>query len=518
MRVATGTALSPVAPRSIWAKAWLLDDAGKGSGLGLVVLVLGFAVIWLVQLSATSLSPPVDNIEQLTWVRSLEWGYYKHPPLPTWMIWLPVQVFGLSPLTLSVLGAACTLSALGLMWQLLRRLRGDKHAAVALLAALCITYYNGRLNYFNHNVVLMLLSAASAALCWQAFVSRQLRWWLALGAVLGLAALAKYQVVVTLLSLLVFMWHQGAWREPVHRKGAMLAAGLASLLFAPHLAWLHAHEFAPFHYAIESSLGAQLAWPERSGLALHWFVDQVFNRALPALLFLGLALGSRLVAASTKPGSAPVLRQAQADPARVLLLSWGLVPLVFMPLLGVFTGAALQLHWGSPFLLFAVPALMEVWPRAMWQRAAWPRVVLAFVFMQALLLTVNHATSSRNARLLGDRHWRHFDSVALADEVSGPARSALGGPIQLISGPADLAGALALRLPELPLVLIDGRHDRSPWVRRDLLSRCGALELSFADAKAGRPAVSAAFPQLAWRIVRPGQGPADCRQAINNVD
>src|SRR5256885_10565865 len=24
-----------------------------------------------------------DNLEQLTWVHSLEWGYYKHPPLPT---------------------------------------------------------------------------------------------------------------------------------------------------------------------------------------------------------------------------------------------------------------------------------------------------------------------------------------------------------------------------------------------------------------------------------------------------
>ncbi|MBC7716569.1 MAG: glycosyl transferase, partial [Pseudorhodobacter sp.] len=47
-------------------------------------------------LTPVSLSPPVDNIEQLTWVRSLQWGYYKHPPLPTWLLWLTVQGFGLT--------------------------------------------------------------------------------------------------------------------------------------------------------------------------------------------------------------------------------------------------------------------------------------------------------------------------------------------------------------------------------------------------------------------------------------
>ena len=39
-----------------------------------VVCGLVFAALWLSLLGATSLTPPIDNIEQLTWVRSLEWG------------------------------------------------------------------------------------------------------------------------------------------------------------------------------------------------------------------------------------------------------------------------------------------------------------------------------------------------------------------------------------------------------------------------------------------------------------
>ena len=56
---------------------------------------------------------------------------------------------------------------------------------------LCITYYNGRLRYYNHNVVLMLAVVASAWCCWQAFDTKRLHWWLALGIAMGLGALAK---------------------------------------------------------------------------------------------------------------------------------------------------------------------------------------------------------------------------------------------------------------------------------------------------------------------------------------
>jgi 4-amino-4-deoxy-L-arabinose transferase-like glycosyltransferase len=390
MRLATRAASSLAVSHPRGAKSLAMAGVGTPPGFWVAMVLLAFAAIWLQHLATHSLSPPVDNIEQLMWVRSLAWGYFKHPPLPTWIVWLPVQLFGLREGVLSLLGAACTLAALALMWQLLARLRGDKYAALALLAALCITYYNGRLNYYNHNVVLMLLSTLSAILCWQAFSTCRLRWWIALGVTLGLGALAKYQVVVTVASVLVFAMHQRAWRDRTHRKGLVLASLVALLIFAPHVAWLFTHDFAPIRYAVDSSLGAQLGPAERSFKAVHWLVDQVFNRALPALLLLCGAVGWRVIA-----NSAPRIRlqsvvKKRVDPATALLLSWGGAPLIFMPLVGVATGADLQLHWGSPFLLFAVPALMEAWPRDIWQRAPWPRVAVAFTVVQSLLLTVNH--------------------------------------------------------------------------------------------------------------------------------
>lgn len=491
----------------------LADRAGTIDRRTVVIGMLLFAIVWLSQLALTSLSPPVDDLEQLTWVRSLEWGYYKHPPLPTWLLWLPVRIFGWSAGTVYAMGAATTLAALGIYWRLLARLRGEGHAFVALLATACITYYNGRLNYYNHNVVLLLASTACAALAWQAFATRRLRWWAALGLALGLGALAKYEVAVTLCSVLAFASHQRAWRDPVHRRGAVLAGLIALAIFAPHVEWLRSHDFGPVRYALSSSLAANFAAKVRAAESMHWLIDQLLNRALPALLLLLWV--ARL---ARRPGSAAAspLQPSGRDEctrARALLLAWGGVPLLFMPLIGLATGADLQLHWGTPFLLFAVPAAMELAPRVPWSRAEPKAVMGAFIVIQALLLTLSVLTSPRGPRALRANHWRNVDSQGIADALAVPARAALGGPVRVIVGPASLAGAIALRLPERPLVLIDGRADRSPWVGPGLLAACGAVELGETSRLRGGVAVGPALAGWSWRVLPPTASATACPTA-----
>lgn len=488
----------------------LADRAGTIDRWTVVIGMLLFAIVWLSQLAFTSLSPPVDDLEQLTWVRSLEWGYYKHPPLPTWLLWLPIRVFGWSAWTVYVMGAATTLAAFGIYWRLLARMRGEHYAFVALLAAACITYYNGRLNYYNHNVVLLLASTACAALTWRAFATQRLRWWAALGLSVGLGALAKYQVTVTVCSVLAFAAQQRAWRDPIHRRGLLLAGIIALIVFAPHVGWLTSHDFGPVRYALSSSLAANFAAKVRAAESMHWLIDQLLNRALPALLLL-LSV-ARL---ASRPGggvASPLQRAPRVEHARAraLLLAWAGVPLLFMPLVGVAAGADLQLHWGTPFLLFAVPAAMELAPRVPWFRAE-PRAVLgAFLVIQALLLTLSYLTSPLGPRALRDNHWRNVDSQGVADALAVRARAALGGPVRVIAGPASMAGAIALRLPERPVVLIDGRADRSPWVGPELLAACGAVELGETSNLTGGVAVGPALAGWSWRVLPPTASTAAC--------
>lgn len=472
--------------------------------------MLLFALVWLAHLAYTSQVPPVDDLEQLTWVRSLEWGYYKHPPLPTWFLWLPVKVLGWSAWTVYGMGAATTMAALAIMWRLVAQLRGERHALVALLSAACITYYNGRLYYYNHNVVLMMVSAACATFTWQAFSTRRLRWWLALGLCFGLGALTKYQIVVTMASIAAFAIHQRSWRDASHRLGLLLASLVGLIVFTPHLIWLRAHDFGPITYAMRSSLAAALPLPDRTRDAVHWLADQLFNRALPAILLL-LWVGWNVRRAARRR---PTTDEPTGHPpnARAFLLAFGTVPLVFMPLVGLVSGADLQLHWGTPFLLFAAPVAMELTSAVAWRNAD-PRMLLrAFAVIQTLLLVISHVTSPRGPQALHDTHWRNFDARPVAASISGPARQAIGGPIRVLVGPAAVAAAVALALPEKPLVLIDGRLDRSPWVPESLVSACGAVEIGEALQLRDGISLWPTLPGWSYRVRRPAEdGDALCR-------
>jgi 4-amino-4-deoxy-L-arabinose transferase-like glycosyltransferase len=477
------------------ARAW-------PAGALVALTFLLFAAAWLVVLDATSRVAPVDNIEQLVWARSVEWGYYKHPPLPTFIARLATGAFGATPWTTYLLGAATTLAAMAIFWRLLRRLRGVRYANIAVLAALCITFYNDRLYYYNHNIVLLLLVTAAAALCWRAFEQRRLRWWAALGVVLGLGALTKYQVAVTVVSLGCFWFSQRGWRDPVHRIGLLLAGLVALVLFTPHLLWLRAHDFGPIQYALGSSLGVDLGPGARVLNVVQWLVDALLNRSAPALLLLWLALRS---ARRLSAFVAPEVQHEEAGPAaasRALLLCWGLVPLAFTALVGIAFGAELQLQWGTPFLLFIVPCVMELRPAAFWNRASQHASWRAFAIIQALLLAINVATSPIGPRSLEDTHWRTFAADGLMARIAPEARAQLGGPIAVVAGSIGEAGALALALPERPLVLVDDRYDRSPWVSRDLVAACGALQLIHSeDPVPQAQPVGGHFKDLYWRVV-----------------
>ena len=480
------------------------------NGLEIATGLILFAAVWVSVLAYTSLSPPIDNIEQLTWVRSLEWGYYKHPPLPTWLIWLPVKLFGLSAWISYGMGAAMTLGALAIMWRLLVTLRGPAYAGLALLAALCITYYNGRLTYYNHNIVLLFIATASATLCWQAFATRHLRWWIALGVAIGLGMLAKYQIAVTVASVLAFALHQRAWRDPAHRVGLLCATLVALVMFAPHIEWLRGHDFGPIEYAEDTSIGISLGAVARFRSSSGWLADQLLNRALPAFALLAVAAWQLRALDRTTPGEPVAQATPHRNPAKALIYAWGLLPLCFMTVVGIATGADLQSHWGTPFLLFAAPAAMELAPPRFWDRADLVKILCAFLVIQALVMARDYVTSPRGISALAGNHWRSFNSQEFEQRIADVARAQLRGPIRIVIGQRQIAEALALQLPERPLVLIEGNFGISPWLERHAVERCGAVELGPTATLDGGIPVGPLLPGTSWRVLMPRQRAAPC--------
>ena len=417
-------------------------------------------------------TPPIDNVEQLVWREALAWGYYKHPPLPTWLLAAASPAWPATPLLTYALGAACMVLTLLLFHALLRRLLGRGDALLAVLAALCLTYATDRLTVYNHNVVMLPFIAGTWYLLWRTTERPSLRAWAGIGILLGLGMLTKYQMGLLALCVAAWWLRMGGWRSSVHRVGLALAIVLAALAFAPHVLWLTQNGWGPLSYASDSSLGAHLPLAERPGHVLRWLADWLGNRLAPAWIMVFSVAG---VLSFTAGRALRTLAPAPGHLKRDFLLLAGFGPMALMASLCLAGGIYLQMKWSTAFALWTVPAVQVLLPRR-WRlgdapppRAAW----WLWAVLQAVLLVYTLRTAEIGARNpMGSGGWRHRDFAAMASTI--PAQV---GPVTLVSGPYGVAGMLARQLPGQPRVLIDGQLARSPWLSAADLAQARAISV-----------------------------------------
>lgn len=499
---------SPVQSFRDWACVTTSSKTSIDSLRGVLVLVSIFGITWIWHLMSVALTVPLDNVEQLVWSHAVQWGYHKHPPMPTWLLTLPARMTDYSDMTPSLLGGLCTLLSALIFWNLLRQIWGPSASYIALLAALCITFYNGRLNYYNHNTILMLCVSLSIHCWWMILNTGRTRWWIALGACIGLGMLSKYQYLLVIGPSAVLLWHLQPWRNRQHLRGLAWALLTAAVLFMPHLLWLLQQDMvdSPIQYALKTSRPAFLTGDGvDTNTRLHsmlWLLDLVFNRCLPALLFL---LG--LKALSDPKRTAPPINTSQIS-GNYFLSLWGAIPPVCITLLGLLGGMDLQMQWGTAFAIWIVPVLMivlDLHRRQTCRPLEWVALGL-FTIIQSLLLLYSYHTSFYGccSSTVSSR-WRLFDSQALARELDASARESAGGTFKIIIGSTTTSGAVALALPDKPKVLIDHNLKISPWIHPDELYLSGVVELWPPHAgPSDRTLLSSGW---GWRIYVPAINP-----------
>ncbi len=496
-----------------------IDSPGKPITHSFVWIVLGilslFGAAWLSHFAGTSYGMHMDNAEQLVWVRSLEWGYFKHPPMVTWLLWPFVQILGLHGWITVLLGAVVTLSAIGIMVSIAYQAGGRDFAMIALLGSLCVSFYNSTLSYYNHNVVLMLWVALSALAMQRLLSERSLTWWAVLGTVAGLGMLTKYSFALVSIPVAFLIWKHALWRDGVHRRGFLLASLIAGVIVTPHLLWLIQHHFGPIDYAMNSSLAKHKNAMQRVHYAFFWSVDWLFARCLIAFVLIGLAM--RKLVKPTDEQRHQALQSTEAKIARSIILLWGFVPFALMNLICLFAGSHLQRHWGTPFFVWTVPAVMlllRLHRREAPNRQYWRYLGACFLILQIALMVWTYEKSPYGRFHESARSWRQFSVDAVAKVLAADARAELGGPIRMLVGPEFICGAIAMELEEKPKVLIDGRPEISPWISHADLQSGGKVWIW----KAGEaPPGARPLPNgLSWSL-QPGarSAPVDRSESID---
>ena len=435
-----------------------------------VWISLAVLVVWVLWAAYFNTAQFGDNVEQFNWAQSLELGYHKHPPLPSWALGAVIKLFGPSIYWAYVLATLCLLGTAGFTWLIGRELLGDRVAAATIVLWGLNLTFSQRAQLYNHNTVLVLCMAATVWLAMRANRATRGRalWWAATGLGAAAALLSKYQAVVPLAGLLLALAWAGRLKRPAQWGGLLLAFAVMLLVFAPHAVWVAQHDFSTLRYASEAIESSSLR--QRFGFIVAFVANQI-RIWFPALLTIALCRALSRRSAPTG-GRAPTSNGAVASDFGIWMfaLVWsGVLVLMLMALAG---GVSLRNHWGVQVLQFF----------CLWLAYRWDsRSTIDLRRLVGLALLVHGASLAWYAIEHNDPSVvlseRRIDTMYPARRLARAAvahwTASTRCPLHYVAGTAFDAGLVALYSGGR-LGVFDSAS-ATPWIRPDDLQRRGAL-------------------------------------------
>jgi len=432
-------------------------------------LLMGMVCLWVGLLTLSHRAPDLDSLEELVWASSFEWGYTKHPPLPSWLLYPLTWLFG-KPIWLPFLAAqSLTALSLYLIWRMGCEWVSPARALIAVLALSTSTYFSLRASIYNHNTVQLWSVVAATLLYYRALKYGRWRTWAGLGLVTGIAFLTKYSIVVQLAAFGLFALVQGQWRRIAFWQGVALAGAVMLVVISPHLAWLVSHDFAPIHY-YNSRAAAQTG--NVLGEAFSFLLNQLGRNSPMLLVWLALFGWNRQTDGALRQPA--YVRQMNAWD-RSFLLWVGLAPLCLTLLIALLTGTRLVASsWATTF--FILYGFFIFW----WLSGDVARNLkrsLVLVITVHVLLALGYALARGPLAIATGRAARStFPGAALAAQLHAQWQAHVPDtPLRLIAADTWLGGNIAMHISPKTKVLIQADYQKSPWVDAARALDCGAL-------------------------------------------
>ena len=305
-----------------------LQDGRRLSRILLVVIATTYVLRMII---GGQLHLAEDEAYYRLWSLSPDLGYYDHPPMIAWWIWLGRALLGDTPLGVRLLPIlAC--AATSLLVVDMARLVG----ASARAAALAGIWFNAMPLVALGGILATPDAAASLfwtlTLCcvFRAVRDDSVAWWFAGGIAAGLAALSKYTGLFLAPGIVLWLLLTPQGRHLLLRPGPWVAALAAAALFSVNLLWNADHHWVTF--------AKQFGRLAANGLAPGHVVEFLGGQALLLNPFLAAFLVMALVGhlkSRTAPSAVLTPLMATSAPFALYLLTHSLHDRV-------------EAHWAAP--------------------------------------------------------------------------------------------------------------------------------------------------------------------------
>jgi Dolichyl-phosphate-mannose-protein mannosyltransferase len=189
-----------------------------------------------------------DELQFLSDARHLDWGFVAYPPLTPFVEHIGLAIFGLSLVGLrlfSVLAQATAIVVSGLMARDLGGGRFAQATAAIVVALSPLPLFEGtEFQYTSFDFLWWVLISWFTI---RLLKSENPRWWLAIGAAIGLGLQTKYAIVFFIAGILGGMLFSSARR---YFLSGWFWAGvaLALAIFLPNFLWQVRHDFISYQF------------------------------------------------------------------------------------------------------------------------------------------------------------------------------------------------------------------------------------------------------------------------------
>jgi len=435
-------------------RAWML----------VLLLLAGHVVVWTLVplLSQNNLADSVDMVENWTWGREWQLGYWKHPPFFAWVTGAWFSLLPRADWAYYLLSAVNAAVGLAGTWALTGVVDVSARRRLLAVAGLALTPIWGFLAVkFNANAVLLAVWPWATWAFLRAMRTPTAVNGAVLGLLLAVAMLSKYVSVVLILGMIVTVLLDPR-RRAILVSPAMIAAAVVGLVaLAPHLWWMVATEFRTLAYA-----------EKQQASSTAQFVNYLVRLPFSMVLFLAPMIAAVLVALPRADwrGLRAVFSWRRSDEGRRAVLGVGLFSFVAMAALGTWKWVKLSSQWGFP-LMFPWGWLTTSTPGLDDRRFRLDRVALLVGLVWGTLLAaapvIDVVTTLHGSKVAVEPR------AELGREVSRIWREAAGTPLAFVAGTFDLASNVSFYAPEGPSMLIEFDRLKSPWATAERTRRDG---------------------------------------------
>ena len=230
-----------------------------------------------------------DELYYLACADRLAWGYVDHPPLSiaalaAWRA-LAGEAVGSLQVVPALLHGLVVLGAAALA----RRMGGRAFAPT--LAALCAAVapqWLALTGFWSMNAFDLAIWTAAFLVVASLLAGGDGRLWVVLGAVLGLGLMNKLSVLFLAAGLAVGLV-LSPLRRDLRSRQVLLGAGVAGVIFLPHIAWQVANDWPTAEFIANAQAYKIAAFSPRAMIA-----DQALGMLPPAIAVWGVGLGALL--------------------------------------------------------------------------------------------------------------------------------------------------------------------------------------------------------------------------------